>query len=40
MAADLFDASGTAPDERGEFGALGDSDVTRERIERVRSEIA
>jgi protein regulator of cytokinesis 1 len=40
MAGDLFDAIGTPPDERGEFGEVGNTDFTRERIERFRSQIA
>jgi hypothetical protein len=40
VASELFDALGVPFDERGEFGAVGDSDLTSERVERFRVEVA
>jgi hypothetical protein len=39
IANDLFDRLGTAIPERGEFAELGDSDFSRERIDRFRAKI-
>jgi SMC interacting uncharacterized protein involved in chromosome segregation len=40
VAHELFDALGTDASERGEFNEVGDSDFTRERIERFGAKIA
>jgi hypothetical protein len=36
---DLFDRLGVPPEERGEFGELGDTDLSRDRIERFKAKI-